>query len=496
MRVRIVKTASGKQAVQVVSKRYGVLTVHKHIGTYADRAEKTRLYHKAQVFIKTATGQVSFDDHLSATKLEDIEINQTQPLLAYRLLSNCYDKLGFNRYPDKLIKDLVIARIYRPVSKRETQQDLNELFERRYSLRTVYRHLKQALNSGIKERFQQALINFTKDELKDALRLVFYDVTTLYFDSQVRTKLKDFGFSKDHRPNKTQIVVGLVVNKQGFPLYFDVFTGKTFEGHTLITVIEDIRQLLNCPKLVVVADSAMLSKANIDQLDSKKIGFIVGARLGNLPAKLIDQISNNLKAKDGQIFTVDYHGQRLICQYSKQRANKDRSDRNRQIEKAQALIATPTRITSRYRFVKRAENSGYSLNQNLITKAEKLEGIKGYLTNTELAEETVIERYHDLWKIESSFRLTKSDLRARPIFHRLDETIKAHLVIVFAGLAICRYIEITTGKTIQRVLKILSRVLTHRVTNIKTGETVFIEATVHDPQLKQEIDHLRKTLGH
>lgn len=496
MRIRVIKTASGKQAIQVVSKLYGVLTVHKHIGTYADKAEKARLYHKAQAFIKTATGQVSLDDHLSSPKLEDIEINQTRPLLVYQLLSNCYDKLGFNRYSDKLIKDLVIARIYRPVSKRETQQDLNELFGKKYSLKTVYRHLKQALDSGIKERFQQALVSFTRDKLKDSLRLVFYDVTTLYFDSQVRTKLKDFGFSKDHRPNKTQIVVGLVVNQQGFPLYFDVFTGKTFEGHTLITVIENIRQLLNCPELVVVADSAMLSKANIEQLSFKEIGFIVGARLGNLPAQLIDQISSNLKAEDNQITTADYRGQRLICQYSKQRANKDKSDRKRQIEKAQAVIAAPTRITGRYRFVKRAKNSSYNLNQDLITKAGKLEGIKGYLTNTKLDEKTIIDRYHDLWKIECSFRLTKSDLRARPIFHRLDETIKTHLVIVFAGLAICRYIEITTGKSIQRVLKLLSRVLTHEITNTKTGETAFIETTVHDPQLKQEIDHLRKTLGY
>lgn len=203
MRIRTVKTASGKQAIQVVSKRYGVLTVHKHIGTYADKAEKAKLYHKAQAFIKTITGQVSLDDHLSSPKLEDIEISQTRPLLAYQLLSNCYDKLGFNRYPDKLIKDLVIARIYRPVSKRETQQDLNELFGRKYSLKTIYRHLKQALDLGIKERFQQALVNFTKGELKDALRLVFYDVTTLYFDSQVKTKLKDFGFSK--RPLAAEI---------------------------------------------------------------------------------------------------------------------------------------------------------------------------------------------------------------------------------------------------------------------------------------------------
>lgn len=496
MRIRTVKTVSGKRAIQVVSKRCGVLTVHKHIGTYSSKVEKDRLYHQAQVFIKTITGQICLDDYLNATKLEDIEISQTQPLLAYKILSNCYDRLGFNGYPDKLIKDLVIARIYRPVSKRETQQDLHELFGKKYSLKTIYRHLKEALTAGIKEEFQQALITFAKEDLKDDLQLVFYDVTTLYFDSQVKTELKDFGFSKDHRPHKTQVMVGLVVNREGFPLYFDVFTGRTFEGHTLIKVIKNIQRLLACPDLVVVADSAMLSKTNLEKLMDKRIGFIVGARLGNLPARLIDQISNNLEIRDRQITTVVYRDQRLICQYSQKRANKDRSDCKRQIEKAQAMIISPTKMTSRYRFVKKAKNSKYQLNQDLIAKAKKLEGIKGYITNTKLDEQTVIDRYHDLWKVENSFRLTKSDLRARPIFHRLEETIKAHLVIVFAGLAICRYIEITTRRSIQKVLKTLSRVFTHKVTNTKIGETTLIETTICDLKLKQEIDYLKKSLGH
>ena len=496
MRIRQVKTASGKQAVQIVSKRHGRLTVHKHIGSYASQLEKQKLYLKAQTFITKSSGQISFEDYLTATSFGDIEISQSQPLLTYQLLSSCYDKLGLNQYQGKIIKDLVIARIYRPVSKRETQADLHELFGKKYSLKTIYRHLKQALDLGIKQTFQQALVNFSKHELKDNLRLVFYDVTTLYFDSQIKTKLKDFGFSKEHKHHKVQVVVGLVVNRQGFPLYFDVFAGNTFEGHTLIKIVKNIQKLLNCLKLVVVADSAMLSQVNLAQLDSENIGFIVGARIGNLPSKLIDQISHRLNAKDKQAIIVDYHGSRLICQYSRKRANKDRSDRNRQIKKARRILASPTRLTSRYRFVKKSADLDYHLNQELINKAVKLEGIKGYITNTNLNEKIVINRYHDLWKVEKSFRLTKTDLKARPIFLRLDQTIKVHLVIVFAGLAICKYIEITTGKSIQRVLKLTNKILTHKVTNTKTGEVKYLETAIHDPELKQEITMLKKLLGH
>jgi transposase len=122
-----------------------------------------------------------------------------------------------------------------------------------------------------------------------------------------------------------------------------------------------------------------------------------------------------------------------------QRAAKDRSDREKQIARAQEIINTPKVKMRRYRFIKTAGET-ITLNVDLVTKAEKIEGIKGYITNTQLPDAKVIERYHDLWRIEYAFRLTKSDLKARPVFHRLDETIQAHLVIVFAGLAICKYI--------------------------------------------------------
>jgi len=495
MRVRVVSTASGKQAIQVVSKIHGALTVHKHIGSFANPLEKAQLLDQARVFIQESTGQTNLLDILSSSRLNDIAIIQSQPLLVYRLLTAVYDKLGLNKYPDPLIRDLVIARIYRPASKRETREILFDLFGRRYSLKTVYRHLKTAIASGLENSFQSVLIEFAKEEMSDSLRLVFYDVTTLYFESGIRTKLKDFGFSKDHRPSDTQVVIGLVVNRQGFPLYFDTFAGNTFEGHTLPTVIKNVRKLLGYPDdLVVVADAAMLSRDNLDLLNQRQIGFIVGARMGNLPALLLDRIANKLDRQDGQVTIVTYHHQRLICQYSAKRAARDKSNREKQVVRAKKAISTPSGVTNRFRFVK-AVGQTYALNAELVSKAEKLEGIKGYLTNTQFNETEVINRYHDLWRVENSFRLTKSDLEARPIFHRLDETIKAHLAIVFAGLAVSRYIEIKTGMSIKKVLKLAQRVLTHKVTNSKTGETTLIETEIKDAVLKKKIK-LLKSLGH
>ena len=488
-------TASGKHALQIVSKQSGVVKVHKHIGTYGDDSEKRLLYQKAQDYIQKSTGQVSFTDYLTSPSLADVIITQSRPLFTYDLLSRCYDKLGFNRYPDLLIKDLVISRLYHPASKRELHEYIYESLGRGYSLKTIYRHLKRSIKDGIKEQFQEALINFARQDLGDTLRLVFYDVTTLYFDSQVKTALKDFGYSKDHRSADTQIMIGLVVNQQGFPLYFDVFSGKTFEGHTLIKVIENIKMLFQADDLIVVADAAMLSQANIDKLKAREIQFIVGARLANLPILLVDQIHKQLNRQDNSIAIFTYRGQRLICQYSQKRATKDKSDRNRQIERAKTAIAHPTGIMGRYRFVKKAKNLEYLLNTALIEKAEKLEGVKGYVTNTDLDAQIVIDRYHDLWHIENSFRITKADLEARPIFHRLDETIQAHMVLVFAGLAISKYIELSTGMSIKRVLQQSSRILTHTLLNTKTGEKIDKETTIENPHLKQVIERLR-TVGH
>jgi transposase len=495
MRVREVPTASGKHALQVVSKRFGKVRVHKHIGTYGNDSEKAVLYQKARDFIQKNSRQVSFADYLTRVSLSDVIITQSRPLFAYGLLSRCYDKLGFSRYPDKLIKDLVISRLYHPASKRGLHEHICESLGRSYSLRTIYRHLKQSLAKGVREQFQEALIAFARQSLGDILQLVFYDVTTLYFDSQVKTALKDFGYSKDHRSADTQIIIGLVVNKQGFPLYFDIFSGKTFEGHTLLKVIEDIKQLLQSPELVVVADAAMLSQGNIDQMAAKEIGFIVGARLATLPLGLIEQIHTQLNKQDQRIAVLSYRNQRLICQYSAKRAAKDRSDRIRQIERAKGVIAHPTGIIGRYRFVKKAKGLKYSINDELIGKAEKLEGIKGYITNTNLEPQKVIERYHDLWHIENSFRITKSDLEARPVFHRLDETIKAHMVLVFAGLAISKYIELATGMSIKKVLQYTSRVLTHTMINTKTGEKIDKETTILNPSHQQIIERLR-SVGH
>ncbi len=500
LRTRIVPTASGKRAVQVVSQVGKKLTVHKHIGSFTTDAEKFVLQENARSYIQAITGQQEALQYLSNQQLFDqIEITGSQPLFAHQLFSSLYDKLGFNTYDDALIKDLVIARLYRPSSKLATQEILSDCFNIEYSMRTIYRHMRSALKAGIQTSYQQALVSFARTTLGDELRLVFYDVSTLYFDSQLKTELKDFGFSKDHRPADTQLVIGLVVNKQGFPLYFDIFPGNSFEGHTFIPVVLKLKKLLKEPNLVVVADAGMLSRVNLSDLDSAGIQFVIGARLANLPLKDITDITKALDKQPNAIAESTYRmpngSYRLIASYSQKRADKDRRTREKATERAKKIISNPATATSRYRFVKKADDEAkYELHQALIDKAVQLEGVKGYVTNTDLGAALIMERYRDLWRIERAFRISKSDLMARPMYHKLDESVKAHVCLVFASLAITKYIEIETGMSHRRVIAVCSKLLTHTVINTSTGESRQKEAKLTNTDTQHDLDKLKALL--
>lgn len=470
MRIRIISTGSGNHAVQVVSKVDQKLTLHQHIGTFVTDVEKGRLLKLATEYIESHTGQLDLFSSLPNNwTLGEIEIINSQPLYLYRLLTASYDSLGFPQ--DNLIRDLVIARLYQPASKRETNEILEDMFGVSYSLRTIYRHLKKVIGAGLKDDFQRALINYSRTTLHDPLKLVFYDVTTLAFSSQTKTSLKDFGYSKDHRSQDTQVVVGLVVNQQGFPLYFDVFSGNTFEGGTFIHVVKGVQQLLHSLDLVVVADAGMLSQKNLDELNQEGIQFVVGARISSLKASLMTQLSETLNQADKAITEVNYKTYRLLADYSAPRARKDLHDLTKQWERAEKAMTKPDAITRRYRFLRGSKKTSYSLNQELKTKATLVAGIKGYLTNTTLNAKTITTRYHDLWRVEKAFRITKSDLEARPIFLKLEATIKAHLTIIFAGLAIAKLLEIQTQTSIHQILKTTSKILTHTIRNTKNQLT-------------------------
>lgn len=260
------------------------------------------------------------------------------------------------------------------------------------------------------------------------------------------------GFSKDNKPNQPQILIGLVVNDMGFPIYYDIFIGNTFEGHIMIPVIRKLQKTHNIKTLTIVADAGMLSMDNIKEIAKAGLTYIVGARLGNLPKEKLQNISKNLNKTEGIYYRGALPQGILICDYSQKRANKDRADRKKQLMKAQYHIDHPDRVRRRTRFVIEESDTTVKLNQALIEKDILREGIKGYCTNLEYTENSlIVARYKDLWRVENSFRMAKSDLEARPIYHRKRTSIEYHVLIVFVALCIARVIEMEKGQSIQQV---------------------------------------------
>ncbi|MBK8927705.1 MAG: IS1634 family transposase [Crocinitomicaceae bacterium] len=239
--------------------------------------------------------------------------------------------------------------------------------------------------------------------------MLFYDVTTLYFETFKEDELRMNGFSKDNKSQQPQILIALMVSKEGFPVSYEVFSGNTFEGHTIIPVINDFIKRNGVQNFTVVADAAMISSENVQQLIQNNINYIVGARLANVSATMLDTIDKNINRENGKSIRIKTDNGYLICSYSDVRYRKDKHEMEKQIDKAKQVIAKPSK-TKKLKFTQ-TKNQQIELNEILIEKTRKLLGIKGYYTNIEEStadDKTIIERYHELYKIEQAFRISKT----------------------------------------------------------------------------------------
>lgn len=297
-------------------------------------------------------------------------------------------------------------------------------------------------------------------------------MTTLYFETFESDDLRVPGFSKDNKPQQPQIVIGLLVNREGFPLGYEVFKGNTFEGHTMLPVLETFAKVHNTVVPTVVADAAMISRENIRMLAVKGYSYIVGARLGNASQKIIAAASTALARKDDATLRIATEHGELVCAFSSKRYRKDKADMDAQVKKARALVKKGE-PGKRAKFVCK-ENDTYSFDDALHAKTQSLLGIKGYYTNipaSTLCDADIIARYRDLWHVEASFRMSKNDLAARPIFHRKKEAIRAHLLICFVALAMGKHIELATKKSLHAVKDILWSVTDAHIADTVSSET-------------------------
>jgi hypothetical protein len=459
VKIRKVKTASGKIAVQIV-ERSGLLRrtkIIKHFGSGSNKAEINNLLILAQKFLfdEEKTNPL-FPELFESPKYDlvsrsHIKAKNGKHNFAYEFLDGYYKLNGFDELNNKLLKDLAIMRIVDPCSKLRSISLLAKYFGIVYPKNSLY--LKLPLINKLKIDAEKIAVNYARQYLSFDFTLVFFDVTTLYFETfkEDKDNFRKPGFSKDGKHSQPQILVSLVVTKEGYPIAADIFEGNKFEGHTMIPVIENFKNIHNITNLTVVADAGMLSLDNTQKLSQKNLNYIVGARLSNLPLKVVKEMTSCLNKTVGIYFQTETKNGTLICDYSVKRATKNRFDREKQIQKAQDQINSPGKI-KKLRFLKQTSKQKFELNQNLIDKQELLDGIKGYLTNLKDPDpKLTISRYKDLWHVEKSFRIAKSDLQTRPIYHHKLENVKAHILIVFVALAISKSIEIKLNKSIQNI---------------------------------------------
>lgn len=448
--VRKKRNKSGAVSIQIIDKSSGSYRVVKTVGSSADPEQIKNLYHQGLELVPKLLGQTSlgFADHADKTFADTLKnsIRSHRLIGPELLLGRIFEEIGFNRLDDQLFRHLVISRIVFPSSKLKTVEYLNRYFGTDYNVDRVYRYMDQ-LHGKYKQLLQQISYDHTLQVLGGAITIVFYDVTTIYFEAEKEDELRVTGFSKDGKHQHPQIVLGLLVSSGGYPLAYEIYEGNKFEGHTMIPVLESFRQTYQINDLVVVADAGLMSKENIEGVESHGLHYIIGARLKNMPQEVIQKIFN-FSLEDGQHQSIPLQkGVRLIISYSAKRAKKDVYNRKRGLQKLETALKKG-KLSKKH-----INNRGYNkylmikgeveveIDYNKFKEDDKWDGLKGYLTNTKLSPEQIIENYKQLWSIEKAFRISKTDLRIRPIFHRLAHRIQAHIAISFCAYKIYKELE-------------------------------------------------------
>lgn len=476
LRIRVVKTASGSRAVQIIYYRNRNRKIFKHIGSASTDEQIDALKLAAQDFINQYSPTLPLfedsksDNLLLLNKSEFLGVYYT---FFYEVTSALISKIGLNKIKKKLLLDLVIMRILEPASKLHSIELLNGYFGLQHRRQSYYKYAPKWLD--LKSKVEEIVVQFAKQKYAFNYDLLFYDVTTLYFETFQEDELRQNGFSKDNKSQQPQILIGLMVNEEGFPVAYEVFSGSTFEGHTILPVVKEFIKKHAVKDFTVVADAAMISAENIRQLLNNDISYIVGARLGNINAKLIEQIDKSLPRQDGEDIRIKTDIGFLICSYSATRYRKDKYEMEKQIQKAKSLIESPSK-NKKLKFTK-SSGEKIEINEALIEKTKKLLGVKGYYTN--LGEEAVnnkmvMERYHELYKIEQAFRISKNDLQTRPIFHFKEQPIKLHILICFMALVISKHIELDTRQSIRRFITECKKITDARIFNQITGKEMTI----------------------
>jgi len=455
--IRKVKTASGATAVQIAFKIHGKITRLIHMGSAHNENELQMLLGLAKQKLIGSQRSLFPELDSSTNKTFKIGLKQSFSELLFKVLIEQYNALGFNNLADEDFANLCVARIVEPTSKLDSLRVLADLGVDKLNKDRLYRCLVRSVEHNYRSKVEEACFKHASTQ---GISLILYDVTTLYFEIQKEDEYRKPGMSKERRL-EPQIIIGLLVDQQGFPLGLHSFEGNTAETNTILPVIEQFKARHGLTEITVVADAGMMSAKNLEALTLAGYHYIVGSRLHKIPYGVAEYQKTG-KLSDTQTITVELKDSRIIYQYKEKRAALDIRNIQKQVAKAEKVVSGQSPV-KRAKFLT-AQTKDKKLNQTLIDKAYALAGIKGYVTNLDLPDKQIIAYYHQLFAVEASFRMAKSDLRARPIFHHNRDSIEAHLTIVLAALSIARTVESRAGISIKQFVKTLRPIRSGTVT--------------------------------
>lgn len=510
MFVRKKKNRSGTTSIVVVDKHGGKFKEIHTVGIAHNDDEINSLCAKGRQWINNHLG-IQFLDFDGFSRKEK-EVKTAETMLenidtillngAKLIIDKVYDSIGFNKIEDETLRQLVVARLCQPMSKMATVEYLKSHFDEDVSLNKIYRYLDKLYNTQ-QELAQRISVHHTFSVLGGRVEMLFYDVTSLYFESFQEDVLRTPGFSKDGKTAETQIILGLLVCENGYPLSYSLFNGAQYESYTMIPLIDDFKLRFNLDDFIVVADSGFMISRNIELLRSGGYKFIVGGRIKKQKGHILEWIKT-LAHVDNVFYEHKLdNGDRLIVTYSSKRAAKDAYNRNKGIERLRKAYATgritKDKISKRgySKFLKIENDVKVSISEEKIAEDEMWDGLKGYVTNTDIPASEVISQYSGLWVVERAFRITKGTLETRPIFHFTERRIEAHVCLCFIAYKVYKELEriiheIKIEMSVDAVLKIAKTITTIRLrlplNNKIISKTMML--TPAQQSLKPLFDHL------
>jgi transposase len=490
---------SGSVSIQIINKVGRKNKLIKTIGCAKTKREEELLLLLAKTELERLQGLQSLfaehDDLVVENFVNSIANDHLQIIGTELILGKIYEKIGF---PDtgcpNYFKNLVLSRLVYPSSKLKTVDYFKQHLNISVSVYSVYRYLDE-LNLNIKPIVEQLSFEHTKKVLKGKTGVVFYDMTTLYFEASEEDDYRIPGFNKDGKHQQPQIMIGLLVSSYGYPIGYQIFEGNTSETKTLIPVLKAFQRKFKTDKPIIVADAALLSQKNINALQEKEYEYILGGRLKN-ETEEIKTKTIALDVKEGKPKELKSKNGRLIISYSSKRARKDRKNREKGLKRLEKRVRSgklsKEHINNRgyNKYLKLSGEVNITIDYHKFEADSVWDGLKGYVTNTHLPRKEVIGQYSQLWHVEKAFRISKTDLRIRPVYHRLKNRIEAHICICFAAYTVYKEperllkknnIDLSPEKAINAIKEI--RQLRYILPKSKQVKTKILQPTNRQNQL-------------